>query len=443
MRQALRVAAGITGALLLLLIGAFAWGRLRPPTPAQAEALKLLQMPAAPAGANAWPVLWLLDYDIPADQLAVAYARERAQLQAWLARPEPHDMDSYPWLAAQNFAKRPPLSADDNALLCQPRSDDCLAKAREHAAPLRALLTRQAARLAALQGLAADAVLWDDLPIHIATPFPAFGAAMKLQLSAPALAFTEGQPAQALAALCQQATSVRRLHAHTNSLVGAMVGVAWMDGIERELAGMLAALPADQAVPAACAQAFAPVAPRDVDLCAPMQREYAVSNTALAVADPARQPDWLRRAGMWSLFSPALTQRLAAPSYAHACQAEVRAAQLADRALPLPPPLRYDLVDRVTNIIGVILAQIAGPAYDQYAIRNQDYAAGLRLTAWLLAHRADTHGAAAWQQRLQQALPSLQQGGDRQFSVDPDGRHVRMQRRAKHHGTPLLLPLAP
>lgn len=39
--------------LLLVLACIFAWGRLRPPTPAQAEALRLLRPAPQPAGPNA------------------------------------------------------------------------------------------------------------------------------------------------------------------------------------------------------------------------------------------------------------------------------------------------------------------------------------------------------------------------------------------------------
>lgn len=448
MRKVFKAVAWIVRVLLLLLVAAFAWGRLRPPAPAQTEALKRLQPAPAPAGHNAWATLWLQDYDVPIDRVDAVYAQERAHLQAWLAQL-PADATAAPDyvpLAAQSFQKRPSLTADENQLLCSNRDEDCLAKVRAQAVPLHALLARQSARLASLQALTGDDALWDDLSISPQTPLPGFGTAMKLLLTAPALDFVEGRQAQALDAICTQAATVSRLHAHTNSLVGAMVAVAWMDGIERELAGMLAALPDDEAIPVACTQAFAPVVVADVSLCAPMRHEYDRAANAMAVVDPSRASHWATRLRLRLVVDPRGTRRLIAPTYAWACQRDVLAAQMSDRSLAATsmPPVRYDLFDAVSNTMGLILARIAPPDYAKYLQRNEDYAAGLRLMAWLLQHRSDTAGAAGWPHRLQQALPALQQGGNRHFAIDPDGRHVWMDYRAKRPGhEALVLPLGP
>ena len=448
MRKVFKAAAWIVRVLLLLLIVAFAWGRLRPPAPAQAEALKRLQPSPAPAGHNAWATLWLQDYDVPIDRVDAVYAQERAHLQAWLAQL-PADATAAPDyvpLAAQGFQKRPSLTADENQLLCSNRDEDCLAKVRAQAVPLHALLARQSARLASLQALTGDDALWDDLSISPQTPLPGFGTAMKLLLTAPALDFVEGRQAQALDAICTQAATVRRLHAHTNSLVGAMVAVAWMDGIERELAGMLAALPPDQVTPSACTQAFASITPADVSLCAPMQREFDLAAVTAAMPVDPHRVGWFTRLRLRGLIDPRGVRRLIAPSFAWACRRDVLAAAFDDRPLSADgvQGVRYDLFDAASNTMGLILARVAPLDYAKYLQRNEDYAAGLRLTAWLLQHRSDTAGAAGWPHRLQQALPALQQGGNRHFAIDPDGRHVWMDYHAKRPGhEALVLSLGP
>lgn len=403
MRKALKITAWIIGVLLLALIAAFAWGRLRPPTSAQAEALKLLQPISMPAGSNAWATL----------------------------QPE---------------ANAPALSVEEGQLLCEWRDEDCLAKVRAQAVPLRALMAKQAGRLAHLQQLNADAVMWDDQPPSLTEPVPQFGTAMKLLLTAPALDFVDGKQAQALQTICTQAATVRRLHAHTNSLLGSMVGVVWMDGIERELAGMLASLPADQAIPDACTQAFAPVAVADVNLCASLQREFAQGATVGPMLFESPKLGWYTRLRLHVLFSNAGMLRLVASNYAWACKPDVQAAALADRSLgsDTVPALRYDIFDRLSNAMGLILARVSAPAYVQYQVRNEDYAAGLRLTAWLLRTRGKATTPADWRQQLAHALPALQQQGDRDFRIEADGRHVRMAYRAmrKDH-TAQVLPLGP
>jgi len=138
-----------------------------------------------------------------------------------------------------------------------------------------------------------------------------------------------------------------------------------------------------------------------------------------------------------------ISEHALAPSFAWACRRDVLAAAFDDRPLSADGVLgvRYDLFDAVSNTMGLILARIAPPDYAKYLQRNEDYAAGLRLMAWLLQHRSDTAGAAGWPHRLQQALPALQQGGNRHFAIDPDGRHVRVDYHAKRPGHEALVLL--
>ena len=434
--------------LLLTLAGAFAWGRLRPSTPVQAEALRLLQPAPQPAVPNAWATLWLQDYAVPADQRDAAYALERARVQAWLAQLQPGDAGAATYVSSlgSRFTRYAALTPDNSTLLCGIRGEDCLAKVRAQEPAVRELLARQSARVASLQGLAGDEVMRDDMPASAYTPLPAFGPPMKLLLTVPALDFVEGRQAQALDAMCVQAVTVRRLHAHTNSLVGAMVDVAWMEHIEQELADMLAELPAGQAIPATCTEAFAPVVMADVSLCAPMQREFEFAAVTAAMPVERNRAGWFTRLRLRTLIDPAGVRRLIAPSFAWFCRRDVSAAALDDRPLAADgvPGVRYDLFDAVSNAVGLILARIAPPDYTQYLQRNQDYAAGLRLTAWLLSNRDGAATATDWQRRLASALPTLRLGDDRHVSIDPDGRHVRMGYRARRPGhAALVLPLMP
>jgi len=432
---------------LFVLAGAFAWGRLRPPTPAQAEALSLLQPAPAPAGPNAWATLWLQDYDVAVDQRDAVYGRERARVQAWLAqlRPGSADAATYVPLPGPQFTRYPPLTANDNQLLCGNRGEDCLARLRARPQAVRALLAQQSGRLASLRALAGDEVLWDDMPPSPFTPLPAFAPAMKLLLTVPALDFVEGRQAQALDAICSQAAMVRRLHAHTNSLVGAMVDVAWMEHIEQELAGMLAGLPPGQAIPAACTEAFAPATAADVGVCASMRQEFAHAAVAAAMPVEQERVRWYTRLRLRALIDPAGVRRLIAPSFAWACRPNVLDAALGDRPVPAGgvPGVRYDLFDAVSNAVGLILARIAPPDYTPYLQRNEDYAAGLRLMAWLLRTRGSASTVADWQRQLALALPKLRPGGDRRISIDPDGRHVRMDYRGRRPGHTALVSAIP
>lgn len=445
MRRVLGLVLRGVAVLLLVPIALFAWGRLRAPTPVQAEAMRLLQPVPVPAGNNAWPVLWLQDVVVPADQIDAVYARERADVGGWLKQlpADAASVSPYASQAVREYPERAKLDAAEKQLLCHQPGVGCLAKVRAQGQPLRDLLARQSGRLAQWQALDAAAILWDDMPGSAHTPLPSFHSMPDLRLTAAAVDFVEGRQEQALAAVCRQAVTVRRLHAHTNSLVGAMVTVKWMESTTWLLAEMLAEVAPDQAVPATCAEAFVPPVLADADLCAPMRHEYEWLVGAMAVVDPARRQgsEWV---ALYALVDIQGIYRLAAPGYAWACSEKVKLALQTDRPFDVTgvPPVRYDLFDTFSNYMGVILARVDGPNHTKYLARNQDYTANLRLMAWLLATRGDARSAADWQQRLTEALPGLQLDSERAFTVDPDGRYVRMSYREPRQGRhELVLPL--
>ncbi|WEN15564.1 hypothetical protein PY254_02480 [Rhodanobacter sp. AS-Z3] len=440
-----KVLAWTLGLLLLVLIASFAWGRLRPPTSAQAQALSLLKPAAPPVAAfNAWATVWLLDYDIPADQIDAVYAQERQHALDWAQRLQNQPPTAnYQKEAAQHFPKRPEFTAADRQTLCRRQDRDCLSKVRANLQPLRELLARQSARLSRLRAIPTDAILWDETTSRPDIPFPDFGAYENLQLTAAALDFVDGQHTQALAQVCSNALTVRNLHAHTNSLVGAMVANSWMDSIEPLLAGMLTELPADQPIPADCAAAFAPVTRADVSLCAPMQREYQLVQGGFAIIDPAQSRGRLRVL-MHLLVDIDSTRRLIAPVYGWACQPAVIDSMLDDRPLngAQRPQVRYDAFDEVSNRIGLSLARITQPDSANYMNRNEDYAAGLRAMGWLLANRAAARTPVDWRQQFAQARADLQQGGSRDFQLDPAAaRLIVPQLKARPDQPSLILPL--
>lgn len=441
-----KTTAGIAAALLIGLIVVLAWGRLRPLTAAQTQALALLTpVPSPPAGApNAWANFWLLDYEVPAAQIDEVYALERQHLQAWTQRTQADEFSGVDYVdrVGQYFPKRPALNADEQKQLCRGADSDCLGKVRASVQTLRELLVGQAGRLAQIRAIPPDAVLWDDMPATADTPMPSLAEPGNLRLTAAALDFVDGRQVQALAQVCRDASSVRHLHAHTNSLLGAMVADSWMDSIERLLAGMLSELPATQSIPTDCAVAFAPVTAADVGLCAPLQREFQGILKAMTTVEAAEHPG-LRRA-QWLLFDPAHTRALLAPSYARACRPQTIDDMQNDRPLssaqtPLP---RLDVFDKVSNPIGQTLARIAAPNYVTYLNRNQDYAAGLRVTAWLLAARGGATTSDEWRLQLTAARPTLQRAGSRPFRLDATGRQLVMPYSApRMRRAALILPL--
>ena len=438
--------AWMAGALLIGLIGSFAWGRLRPPSEVQAQAMAILKPVPAPTGVvNAWATFWLLDYDIPTAQIDATYVQEREQLEAWarLTQTDNSPNLSYDNSAGEHFPKRPAFSAAQSTQLCSANDPDCLGRVRANLQPLRELLASQAGRLAQLRAIPPDAVLWDDMPHTVNTPLPALSMAGNLRLTAAALDFADGRKVQALAQVCRDARTVRHLHAHTNSLVGAMVTNSWMYSIERLLADMLTELPSDQPIPEDCAVAFAPVTRADVEMCAPMQREYQSLQNVIAnvVPDPSHR---VRRFRMQVLLDIEHSRRLTAPTYGWACRPAVIDSMLGDRPLSSlqVPGVGYDFFDTLSNPIGLILARIVGPDYAKYLNRNEDYAASLRAMAWLLTNRATASTPADWRRQFASARSALQQKGSRDVRLDAAAKHLIMpytETRPHHHELVLSL----
>ena len=74
----------VVAVLILIVAGLFTYGRLRGPDAAGRAALAVLQAPRAmPPGRNAFPILWLVRWPVPDDQLQAVTATDvRALLAA-------------------------------------------------------------------------------------------------------------------------------------------------------------------------------------------------------------------------------------------------------------------------------------------------------------------------------------------------------------------------
>jgi hypothetical protein len=174
------------------------------------------------------------------------------------------------------YPKLPPLTADEKQLICRTRKDDWLSKVRAQRDDMAALLARQPTRLKKDMAFAQDDYEWNDLKPTVFA-LPPYGSTQNLWLTSAALDFADGRTAQALASVCTNALTMRRLHAHNNTLAGTMIAAARMQGAAGLFDHMLSELPLDQPLPESCHQAFAQPAPTDIDLSAGMQWELRLS----------------------------------------------------------------------------------------------------------------------------------------------------------------------
>lgn len=415
--------------VVVALIAAIAWGRLRDASGPARNDLQMLGVDSTPLpAANAWHTLWLLGYVIPPNEAAAAYAADLATARARLAASRNGtNLPPFTKAAESKYAALPRLTPDDDAALCKPIAN-CLARIRTHPDATRLAVTRHAERLAQVKTLADDTYLWNDMPAVPGLPTPDFDDVQTLWLTSAAIDFAEGHQADAVAATCTSALAMRRLHAGGNDLLGTLVAARWATDASILLLDMVSEMPADAVLPPVCQQAFAPPTTADVSLCEAVRFTWRAT-LGSAVDFPVVGGG----GGLAARLRPALvsrvqTRRLAAPSYAFACNTATLASQLADQRLPdtVQPRPDPDLVDELANPWGVDVARVTVPDFVSYLRRTEDFAATLRLVAtalWLRDQRGDLRTLAT---RLAMRPAALRTPEGRDIKAGPDGISLRM-----------------
>ena len=394
--------------IFILLAATFAYYRLRGPTEEQQAALALMRKDYRPTqGVNAFPLLFYLGYDVPADRLDAQMAVDVEKVRKWLAANP--DFSSYD----SDVQPLPTLSEAEKAVLCDANGMGCLAQVAAHEDAVRAALAAHAATAQSAQAFERADFFWNEFPADPRSPFfptsktrdsdPGLGA--RLWLSAFALRYAEGDRAGALAATCRNLAAWRRMARGSNVLMGTLAASLRMDGAIRLYADMLSGFPADETVPEDCALALQPVVEADVDRCAAMAGEFAMQESTLGWTSAAYpKASWFERRRLDVMFDMRQTLAWQAQNLAPACGSDAVARLLADELprrekpgsflfFPVPPGAKGP--ECIANGFGCVLAGMATLNYGQYDARALDHAAHLRLAATLLWLREHPEGSIA------------------------------------------------
>ena len=386
-----------TGLALLLGLLAVPWGyaRLTSPTPAQREALALMQRPPLAEGLSGWSLLAELP-EPPADTLPeAADCRDAVDCVARLQQA----LETAPDLLE---AWRPRLEAAARVL--------------------------RAASLRPPEGLA----LSDYVP-----PFSPLVQVAALR----AHDFARGEFDQALDAACRDAQGAIVRASQPETLIEAQIGIA----VFRRYAGLIADMrrhAPERALPQACMRLAEPPDPAaDGTLCAALRGEWYSLRDMLAIMeapafmDPA-DADGAREAGQ----APALSAlwhdvdwllARSAERFASACGAQAQAAARADQALALTaPPPRW--VDRIGFPLSVWLDGFSDAAYTDYAERQLDHLAERRLLAALLQMEMMPPSLSPAERFA--ALPEALREGPRPLSLDDAGGVLSVSLRSRRPG---------
>lgn len=443
LRKFIRVTLLLLAGLLILAAAVWMWSRLQGPSPAQREAMALLQPSPLPEGRNAFDALWLLARDVPESGLRQVVTADMRRIRAELAR----SVDAVPsgpehGAAARYRDLRPGVA--DMKLFC-PHRGDCLQRVRADPGGYAALVERHRLLLDRVAALSGHDFYRSRLPLDVRAPLPQFTLA-RLGLTEAAQRYVSGDVDGGLARACTGLRTWRRLGAHSDSLIVRMLGVALAtDGYGRLLAQMLAELPGDHPLPPACDAALAPVALQELSICEAMRGEYAANVAATDVVRYRETGSVVDAMFGRLVYDPRQTRALMAEDRVRACSEKAQSLLAADRQLNWQEVPRSPWrMACAANLAGCILADIAAPAYVGYAWRAQDGGARLDLLRGVVSLHGGSGDGRAQEAALRRFWAATR-GSDRELRFVDGGRAVEVREfdGARGGWWQLPLPAAP
>jgi hypothetical protein len=434
-------------ALALLAVASVFALRLIIPTESDHAALAWLEKPhEVPAGSNAFAALWALPYDLPADAIAPLVAedlRQAGERDALAKAVVVVHGDSkgmqIPRFKSAFDARAQAFDEKSLGSLCgTPR--DCFAAARHDPAAFEATLSSDPALAERALALADHQLLLERFPPDAWGPSLANRSPLAMTAIPIALGLhaTHAGVAAGLGESCRQLAGWRRFAAQPASIVQRMLNVAMVAQLADIAAGLLSELPHDADLPADCRSAFAAPLPEESDFCPTLPFEFQLTTVTLdrmreqaADADAAAHVRFLHAL----LVDDDLARIWLARNHQLLCTAARTAAdagQPIDRSA-LAEQLKLPAHQCAAAWVTCTLASIPPSGYAQYADRQIDHAARLRLLAAVLWLRDNTDPALPLAERLTQLPDSLRGGAARNLRVGEDGASLAI---SLHHARP-------
>ncbi|MGX5732020.1 hypothetical protein ACWKWK_15995 [Pseudoxanthomonas beigongshangi] len=421
MKRMLRVVSGVVLGVLVLAGALFATSRLHWPTRAQQRALAEMTTPLpVPAGKNAFADVWLLRYDLTETERTRIAGEDverfnRRGVPGFAA--DGTVSDETPGFTSVAEGRYPQEKLHDpGRVLCNAGNDDCLGKVRAEPARIDAILVAHAGLLERTRdALERNDYLRTPFRLTYDTPLAIAGLndGMRLMRTAAARAYVRGETVSALAETCRATAAWRHWMRHPDLLLDLMMGDAALRGWLALQGQMLASLPADVSLPAACASLREPPPPGGASLCQVARREFAFARSLLDLAGDGKamrpgESGWLDSLG----YRPDATLAMVAEARAWHCGETARRQLLADQpAIPAAPRSSWRL-ECVANWFGCRLVAMEYAGMIDYQHRLQDQRARLNLMATLLWLREQPRDGRTLAARVRARPATLRQGRD-------------------------------
>lgn len=367
---------GLLGLLLLYVL--VVWSGVLPrSTDAQIKAVNLLQQPYqyAVGKHDAFPQLWLINYDIPAAQVASVYAEDLQKYhEATLA-------DHHSFFETNVGKKYPKLEFDAKGF-CPKAPAPCLAFVRENPDKTRELNTRYASMHQRIERLHESDHVRFGFEHSYYSLLPPLQGIGQVQILSAAQDFVDGNHDSALDAACQDLGTWRRLGTHTDMLVFEQVFIRWGKDEIGLLADMMAELPADHPLPPSCNVALADPKADAFDRCDIARGEMQEMNGYIELA---KEKGFSFIMQSEENFVSKLLSQLINSRAGKARMAPYLASLCAGQPMP-DGNMELGMTEKIFDPVGVQFTEMVIPSYHEYQKRMEDFSGllqTLRTLVWL------------------------------------------------------------
>lgn len=376
---------------LLILIVMFLIGRLRGATAEQKQALDLLaDKPSFKQEDNLAPYLWLLEYEVPPEKIKEIYAEDTRRFTSLISS---NKISGFKTQADGRYKKIDYLSDELSAYCCKESEKHFLANIERHQQKLRPLLQKAQNAISRAERITDFRVHYSSMKMHIEAPLPAFNTGRQLLRVHFADLFINGNRQLALDKVCRDISGWRSIGANSDSLIGSMVGHAYVRQDLSLLADMLGRMNPDDELPESCELAMRPVDYRENMICNAMQGEYGMQeNLDFTPANLDEKNGATGRFVAKTLIKIVHDKEgslsKVAPVYAKSCT--VAAVEVAKRNENLVMDIDSSgahlcgTIDWVSNWAGCFLIDVGTPDLQKYPGRRLDQSA--QITAMQIYH---------------------------------------------------------
>ncbi len=369
MRKAIKkffIVTAVISALYLLVLWT-EWLPLSSPAGKKAVAILSAPLPPIAENENAFSETWLFPYDIPEADKAKVMAADIGKFSK---------NDGSSGYASSAEGKYPKFEDTEN-LLCKPKTENCLDKARANLDKYHKLFSEHEKLSAKAIALTEFGISRTQFAPDLSTPLANYGPVGSWQLSTAAYWHVQGRKIEAIDLTCRAAGSWRSLAVNSDGLIEQMVGLAFYANASRLFAELLNENPGDLELPSSCAKAYLPVELEKFPICHSMQMEYrlmqrvsASIKTGEVAGDGLTAAKWSDKiAGLW------FNKRASDEKFALPLAAECSDDKEILEALNEPVEGVWNglsLSELAFNPVGGILAAISSPNYGDYRKRMRN-----------------------------------------------------------------------